>query len=592
MRFVEYIYNEGTGPYGIDLGYRPTTATTMDVRGMPYVDGNLWIGTGPEGASYGQWFRLFTYQDNIITFDSPEDSSWRGEEGYDGSAEYEDFSCGFNTDGDIYVATTAGTQTIPMYDYDLTAFDGVNNSTLKCWGDGNYYTYGTAKFYEISIYEAGQLVRHYLPAVDSVWDSEELIYKTVAGLYEEIEQQFYGKVAGSPDISWQEKPIIEYSGGTNVVFDASGGSFSARLQVNENLSAETYHWAVKQLTDTTAGSACTISYNGQSGLTEFSGKTDGVFDFDYVMEPWDGTISGSPSDSRYRTAIFHITIYDDATGEPAGFEDNIQRLRQKNALIQGKPVYLGEDQVNVIYLGGDSVSSAYLGEDLVFSAGAAPTPPTPSATTRRIEITNIPYPSICPADMTNGQVDVSIFDSDQTSLFFMLGYNDPSDPSSYYEDVVDNTSAMTTFVWDDTNRTLTIEGPMLNDTEMQIGYFDCVSQCDVINDSTIYPFSAAGAASAFTMQFPAPYTDPECDCYAQGGEWDAENEQCIFPEPDPCEGYSSQEECDCVNNGGIWVVPEIGDPYCEYPEPDECGGDPQCECERDGGFWDGTDCIH
>lgn len=369
MRYVDYIYNAGSGTYGIDLGYRPTTATTMEVRGMPYVDGNLWIGTGPEGNGgmgqpYGQWFRLFTYQDNIITFDCPEDSSWRGEEGYDGSADYEDFSCGFNTDGDIYVATTAGTQSYPMYNYDLTAFDGVNNSTIKCWGDGNYYNGGTSKFYEIWIYEAGQLVRHYLPAVEN----------GKAGLYEEIGQQFYGKVAGSPDISWQEKPILEYSGGTNVVFEASGGSFSARLKVNENLSAETYHWAVKQLTDTTAGSACTISYNGQSGLTEFSGKTDGIYDFDYVMEPWDGTISGSPSDSRYRSAVFHITIYDDATGQPAGFEDNIQRLRQKNPLIQGRPVYLGEDQVNVIYLGEDSVISAYLGEDLVFDAGS-PTPP-------------------------------------------------------------------------------------------------------------------------------------------------------------------------------------------------------------------------
>ena len=368
MRLVEYIYNAGSGNYGIDLGYRPTTATSIEVRGMPYVDGGLWIGTGPEGAPWGQWFRLFTHWDNRITFDCPEDSSWRGYEDFDGSADYEDFSCGFNTDGDIYLTTTAGTQSGPMNNYNLTAFDGVNNSTLKCWGDGTYSNGGTSKFYEISIYEAGQLVRHYLPAVDDLGNGEE------AGLYEEIGQQFYGKIAGTPDVSWEEKPILEYSGGTSVVFEASGGSFSARLQVNENLSAETYHWAVKQLTNTTAGSACTISYSGQTGLTEFSGKTDGIYDFDYVMEPWDGTISGSPSDSRYRTAIFHITIYDDATGQPAGYEDNIQRLRQRNPLIQGKPVYLGGDEVNVIYLGEDSVISAYLGEDLVFDAGS-PTPP-------------------------------------------------------------------------------------------------------------------------------------------------------------------------------------------------------------------------
>ena len=136
MRYVEYIYNGSSGNYGIDLGYRPTTATTMEVRGMPYTDGGLWIGTGPESSQpYGQWFRLFTHEYNWITFDCPEDSEWRAYEDFDGSADYEDFSCGFNTDGDIFLTTTAGTQTIPMYNYDLTAFDGVNNSTLKCWGD-------------------------------------------------------------------------------------------------------------------------------------------------------------------------------------------------------------------------------------------------------------------------------------------------------------------------------------------------------------------------------------------------------------------------------------------------------------------------
>lgn len=47
--------------------------------------------------------------------------------------------------------------------------------------------------------------------------------------------------------------------------------------------------------------------------------------------------------------------------------------------------------------------------------------------------------------------------------------------------------------------------------------------------------------------------DPECECVAQGGEWDGENENCIMPsDEDPCAGYGSPEECECAQQGGTW----------------------------------------
>lgn len=46
--------------------------------------------------------------------------------------------------------------------------------------------------------------------------------------------------------------------------------------------------------------------------------------------------------------------------------------------------------------------------------------------------------------------------------------------------------------------------------------------------------------------------DAACECAKIGGEYNPETGECVTPEPNPCEGYSSQEECDCVQRGGAW----------------------------------------
>lgn len=88
---------------------------------------------------------------------------------------------------------------------------------------------------------------------------------------------------------------------------------------------------------------------------------------------------------------------------------------------------------------------------------------------------------------------------------------------------------------------------------------------------TCHPGSSDDPCEGYSSQ-------EECDCAQMGGEWDGV--ECIFPEPDPCEGMSP-EECDCINQGGTW---DPDGEQCNLPDP--CMGDPECECTMQGGTWD------
>ena len=366
MRLVDNIYHSQGGDYGIDLGYRPTTHTRVRVLGKAYNDGNLYVGTGPESSQpSGQWFRLFTYQSDFMTFDCPEDSMERIDTmsniGYE-----EEYEFGFtNTGTTIFLQnnTQSVINTAYVGDKDLSAFDGQTNSTIKIWGDGTYYSGPNTSVKEIWVYEDNVLTAHFLPAVDDLGNGEE------AGMYDEIGGVFYPKCQDSLAIQWDEKSPIEYDRISNVIFDASGGTTGATIIVNYQLSGENYHWGVKQLTDLNGmGSAFTLNYNGQTGLTEISGKTDGTISFEFAADPWDGSdASGGTWNKKYRTAVWHITLYDDGTDDPWGGEDFAQRVRQINPLHSGgTPVYIGEDAVDTMYAGEDQVLAAYIGEDLVF----------------------------------------------------------------------------------------------------------------------------------------------------------------------------------------------------------------------------------
>lgn len=367
MRIVDNIYHSGSGNYGIDLGYRPTSHTWVRVVGQPTNDGNLWIGTGPEGGQpYGQWFRLFAYQHEWMTFDCPEDSNARIEvgknDGYD-----EDYEFGIkwiNNDPCAYLVNNTTSHSAPFQNLDpnsLTDLDGINNSTLKIWGDGYYLSTGFSRVREIWVYEDNVLTAHYLPAVD---DSGVVEY---AGMYDEIGQVFYGKCGDSPDIAWDELPLIRYVGPRNVILPESGASVSGTVFVMQNLSAETYHWGVKQLIDLGMGSAFTLTFNGQSGLTEISGKTDGTFVVEFDVEPWDGTDgSGGTYTKKFRQAVWHIDIYNDSDGSPAGFIGYLQSIRQLNPLYSGKPLHLGQIEIPKMCLGDTEIHKAALGETVVF----------------------------------------------------------------------------------------------------------------------------------------------------------------------------------------------------------------------------------
>lgn len=478
MRYVDNIHNDTYGYYGIDLGYIPSTHTSVRIKGLAAVDGALYFGCGPSYVPYGGWFRLFTYMDNYMVFDCPQDSDWRAEMPTDLSHVF-DLDFGFkeiegswylyihNNDTDYEMTYPAST-----YQYNFT-------DTLKCWGNASDFEVAAgSRFYDIQVFESGVLTAHYVPVYDDVYG---------AGMYDEIGQQAHYAIAGSETIGYDNLIAIEYSGGTSVIFESSGGSLSARIKVNEDCTGTDHHWGIKQLSNTSAGSACTISYNGQTGLTEFSGKTDGVYDFDYVMEPW----SGSSADSRYRVAIFHITMYDDITGEPYGYEDLVQRLRQKNDLNQGKPLYLGTDEVNTMYLGTDEVIAAYLGEDLVFDAGSVPpippvppVPPTPPAS-KVLTITDM--------GVDTGQTKgITMYNNASGSVYPQVNidiYDDGIPNITEYESGYTITSA--------SDYSFVVEGPFTDNVEISAYYDDCGScqssyTLTFVNDSASTAHAGSG----------------------------------------------------------------------------------------------------
>ena len=179
--------------------------------------------------------------------------------------------------------------------------------------------------------------------------------------------------------------------------------------------------------------------------------------------------------------------------------------------------------------------------------------PTPTGGTRTIGISNIPTPPFG-NNGTAGRTDVSITDENENYAFLSLTYQDPDDETSYEE----NIATIEGFTASYASGYFEVEGEWGDDITIEYTYNDI--GCEIV-PSDYETEQPTFVNNVINTSFPTTETDPECQCMNEGGEWDSENEECIYP--DPCAGYGSQEECECVENGGTWVVPEEGDPYCE-----------------------------
>lgn len=80
---LDYIQNgvangTKTTDFSINLGYTPTTATTVEITlTIPNFDGNTILSTDYTTPNSGMWWRFFTFQSGKYFFDCPNDSSAR-----------------------------------------------------------------------------------------------------------------------------------------------------------------------------------------------------------------------------------------------------------------------------------------------------------------------------------------------------------------------------------------------------------------------------------------------------------------------------------------------------------------------------------
>lgn len=341
IRVVDYIYTPESGQYGIDLGYYPTTATTVKIKTRLSVDGNLCLGS-VDSPSAG-WFRFFTYENGMAYFDIPYDSNARiGIQTDTNSAHIYEFGISGDTlfikdDLGHYADAYAGDYT---FDFD---------TEFKLWGDK--FINADSEVYWIEIYEDGVLVNRYDAAYDDV--------EGRAGLYDGT-TMYYNNI-DVYDINYQDLPAISVSpsiGRVNV--EATGGSVSAVITTNYDFQSDGSYWEIYEVSS--YQSAATISIDGQTGLHYYSGNTIGQYPFTITFPAWDG--SGDTGANGMRNTSYAVEMKDSG-GQMISIPITFL-VRQKSPLATGTPLTIGDLQSETIYLGDDTVVAMYLGDNLFF----------------------------------------------------------------------------------------------------------------------------------------------------------------------------------------------------------------------------------
>lgn len=285
--------------------------------------------------------------------------------------------------------------------------------------------------------------------------------------------------------------------------------------------------------------AWTLSTSGDSFLTLSStGGTSG-----------ETTITATaPSYTGATAREEYITFTDSVTS------DAVELTIKQKRYISGQPLYLGADEITEIYLGTDAISEAYLGEDLVFSS----TPESGSTSGQTSGNTNsvLTIQYMNPDMGVASRNDVELINGG-TQMDYITWEDDGGGTVTITQTTNSPFSATTS--GDD----LIIVGPFLNPQVVNYSHTDSdMSTCVSMMGTESITFVNGSATTEFSTE---RNTDMGCECAEQGGEWDSENEECIYPE-DPCGG----------------------DPCCEQgiTDPDEC------ECFNQGGWWDGTECHY
>ena len=447
--------------------------------------------------------------------------------------------CSFTVDSNYNVVFDKNGITInnTLYSWNSTPVLSPDNHTLWIAAENNNNTGGhwdrhrasIAKFGEIRVWENNVLIGDFKPAVDN---------NSNVGFYDEVSQLFKANLGTGTPVAG---PILSSINvfPSKTVLAATGETISISVSCDNAWEVSGNTWLTLSSTGDTSGTTITATAPSYSGA---SVRTD------------------------------TLTFTDFVTG------DEIEITIKQKKYTNGQPFYLGADEITEIYLGVDTITEAYLGDVLVFYSNAPAPTPTPTGGTRTISISSIPIPTL-DGEGNAGGTDIYIEDENQNYASLSLAYSDPWDSSSYEENVDATQSFSATYA----SGYFEVEGEWGDDITINYSYTD--SACAGVPEGydVEQPTFVNGVIST---SFPTPESDPECECYAAGGEWDSENQECT--ESDPCEGIG-EEECECISNGGTWVTPEMGPPYCEQGGDVDCEGDPECLCTQCGGVWTHND---
>ena len=340
MNFVEYIQN-GTNLSGgkstgwmINFGRYPTANTKIEIKFKHQnstTDGNNFFGCHKYDGT-NNYFRLFSYQNNTCTLDSPDDGHSRIS-----------VPVTFNQEVTLQ-ATPAPNVSITNLNTQRTA-TATNGATLNykfpmaLWygfdGDSGEVVEGTQIFY-IKIWESNTLVMDLWPAVDN----------GVVGLYDKIGEQMYTNTGSQKVLT--AGPTL-----SSVVVEASKKTLQSTGETIDIDVTCSNSWTVTQ-----TGNWLTLSEASGTGNTTITATAP----------------SYTGSEDRTTTLTFTDTSTSDT------FDLTIKQRKLSN----GQPFYLGANEVTYAYLGNSDVSEAYLGEVLVFST-SAPTPPPAGGITITID---------------------------------------------------------------------------------------------------------------------------------------------------------------------------------------------------------------
>lgn len=199
---------------------------------------------------------------------------------------------------------------------------------------------------------------------------------------------------------------------------------------------------------------------------------------------------------------------------------------------------IGQESIAGGYIGTSSASAIYIGATLIWSAD---TTPVPTPTLKTLVVDDILEADGIDANVTNCLMyGVFVFSSIYDDFSQQEGHNYtiyPPFSGSYNSNI------------------MTITGPFTTSSYT----LECSAQFadECLSLSTSKSFTFSGVSASVSCDFSDIYTDEECECLNNGGEWDSENQECIMLD------YSSMPMTFEVLSAGT-IVYTAGDRFGTY----------------------------